>query len=266
MSVVSVAPIGAYEEIEDKTKVTAADASDTDFELRRYYAIPEKQFSDLDRRKYYRRDSEMRTYRARFFEGFAKSIRALQATTCRCLCVMENSADDQLFIDTFSTLLYNTTEESFLARQTTRFYEYKVDAKIFKYLGISDPSLSKHEGDVLLIGVVDKSVIVYKYKKLVEFHDAMKKYGLGPSSAYGLLKLTARRGGRSQVEQLIVMGLLGVFEPCSCVLDHQLDLGSQTSETIANLREMDPDAFEKFRKAYELYMKYQPTVTARRRD
>jgi hypothetical protein len=121
------------------------------------------------------------------------------------------------------------------------------DKKIFESLGLVDISN-------VAITVINGVVIVYKRHNVIAYLRAIELHSLFSSSKFKLLELLTKWDNKRPVlEELLIMGLFGDFEPCGSGY-FSLDLKSDSDKKIKQLRKRSEQIFEVFSQAYYLYI------------
>jgi hypothetical protein len=180
---------------------------------------------------------------------FAMDIKAFNESSCRCVCTIDGVRDvnvNQLFIKEHNLPESNEEEitESF---RNVASMTWMRDKKIFESLGLVDISN-------VAITVINGVVIVYKRHNVIAYLRAIELHSLFSSSKFKLLELLTKWDNKRPVlEELLIMGLFGDFEPCGSGY-FSLDLKSDSDKKIKQLRKRSEQIFEVFSQAYYLYI------------
>jgi len=181
---------------------------------------------------------------------FAMDIKAFNESSCRCVCTIDGVRDvnvNQLFIEEHNLPESNEEEitESF---RNVASMTWMRDKKIFESLGLG-PGLVN-----VAITVINGVVIVYKRHNVIAYLRAIELHSLFSSSKFKLLELLTKWDNKRPVlEELLIMGLFGDFEPCGSGY-FSLDLKSDSDKKIIQLRKRSEQIFEVFSQAYYLYI------------
>ena len=179
---------------------------------------------------------------------FKRDIAEFAASTCRCICTPDGTPQrlNQLLIQKYGYT--DTTEQDFdealLGDKAARRGK---DDLLFSELGQGRVFAEKNG-----IVVVGDALIVYNKKNLCLYFTAMRDSNLWEFSALKMLALVATWDKtRPLVEELIIMGLFGDFQPCrSKEFSRSLTHGSFAEWA----RTQDGQMLSRFRGAHDAFV------------
>ena len=174
-------------------------------------------------------------------DRFKTDVAKFAASTCRCICTPDGTPQriNKLLIAVHGYT--NTTEKEFdeaLSRDK--------DALLFSELNQGRDFAEKNG-----IVVVADALIVYNKKNVNLYFTAMRDSELWELSALEMLALVATWDKtRPLVEELIIMGLFGDFQPCrSKEFSHSLKFGPFAERA----RAQDAEMLTRFREAHDAF-------------
>jgi len=183
-------------------------------------------------------------------------------TSCRCVCTFDGvigATPDADFIER-NELAETTPEElnELIFRREMSFLHYARDIRVFDrefYIGAVD-TVREHS-----IMVVNGRVVIFKKKNIARFLTAMRAHEVWSGSAYDTLAMVTKWDRtRPVIEELIIMGLFGDFQPCQSK-NFSFDIMSpvfldrlKNCLRITTFSEEEKVMLDVFKQAYELYI------------
>jgi hypothetical protein len=192
------------------------------------------------------------------FGRFATDIKAFNESSCICVCTIDGVRDvnvNKLFIEKHN-LPESDEEEITESFRNVASMTWMRDKKIFESLGLGPGLVYETRVDTsnVAITVINGVVIVYKRHNVIAYLRAIELHSLFSSSKFKLLELLTKWDNKRPVlEELLIMGLFGDFEPCGSGY-FSLDLKSDSDKKIKQLRKRSEQIFEVFSQAYYLYI------------
>jgi hypothetical protein len=178
---------------------------------------------------------------------FKRDIAEFAASTCRCICTPDGTVQR---INKVLIAQYGYTDTTEQEVDDALFGDNDArrekDDQLFRELGQGTDFAEKNG-----IVVVGDALIVYKRKNLCLYFTAMRDSNLWEFSALKMLALVATWDKtRPLVEELLIMGLFGDFQPCqSKEYSRSLKIGSFAEWA----RTIDAKMLSRFRVAHDAF-------------